>query len=168
MSILPFVILAVLALLPLAVLIIQIIIKLITKGADVALQDASDTTTTLQKPLQRRLIYGLSAFYVLLSIVVTSWAVGTLLNPSGSLASYIYFAAIVSLVCAGEGIWLAYLTKRFTGAWMQPISSTKTIIEWENKRADNALKIFGYYILGIFGLVICILLILVLAMLYLK
>jgi hypothetical protein len=162
MSILPLVILAVLALLPLAVLVIQIIIKLITKGAAVALHDASDTN--LQKPLQpkwQRLIYGLSAFYFLLSIVVTSWAVGTLLNPSGSLASYIYFAAIVSLVCAGAGIWLAYLTKRYTGTWMQPISSTKTIIEWENKRADNALKIFGYYLLGMFGLIICIMLILV-------
>jgi uncharacterized membrane protein YjgN (DUF898 family) len=88
---LPFVILAVVAFLPLAVLAIQIIIKLITKSADLDMQDASDTI--LQKPLQpkwRRLIYGLLAFYVLLSIMVTAWAVGMLLNPSGSSATYIF------------------------------------------------------------------------------
>ncbi len=165
----PFVILAVVAFLPLTVLAIQITIKLITRGAAADIQDASDTT--LKKPLQprwRRLIFGLLAFYVLLSIMVTSWAVGTLLNPSGSSATYIYFGAIFSLAIVGAGIWLAYLSKRFTGTWLPPTSSTKTIIEWENKRADNALKIFGYYMLGAFGLATCIVLILVFAMLYLK
>lgn len=171
MSILPFVILAVVALLPSAVLAILIIIKLITKGVHAAIQDASDTTTKLRKPLQptwRRLIYGLLAFYVLLSIIVISWAVGTLLIPSVSLASNIYFVAVVSLLIVGLFIWLAYLSKRFTGTWVPPTSSTKAIIEWENKRAANALKIFGYYMLGGFGLVTFMVLILVFAMLYLR